>query len=529
MITNLALLCRHVAERRDNYHLAQAKRRRGHSTPERGQVILVAVSCFHDKPVTAQTFEKAGDLMATLAKSLAQVAVVHAVDIETAFDNHTKQFEVLFVEEIETGQGAARFAHGPDDLLQIAQAGAGIVERRDELQIAAVRCPEKFAERRKAVDRFLQRRCLHLPRSVAVFHPSVVFEETDVVDRGLDSQDQAVLVVHLDRGLVHVVLDAGALNAGLEAVAHLPLVRAVEFASEEGRYVIGLYGAHGGAHEGLVDRGQFVLLAEDDVGGVFHLHQAPVIAAGKQGNGGAEAAGVLIEFAVEFLFVHDVGQCLRFRPVANFDKGVVEHRGGDSALVQGAGQGVVAVEVKLQAEGRPCGHAQVAQPQVLVDEVEVIVQALAGNAFEECAAAGLVMPGPVTGTTFHCRDDMDHSLVVAALAQDLLDDLLLALACLPEILDGDAFLFSQGLGVGANLFAEGFGPLCVIEYTDLLLMQVTPHAIGVADARDGIGYDDPVETREFADDLGSMTFCEQLHCKSPVDGLTGLFHIECAA
>lgn len=57
---------------------------------------------------------------------------------------------------------------------------------------------EDLAKRVEAVDRLLQRGELVGPGAVALFYLPVVFEEGNVVDGGLDSEDQAELVVHLD-------------------------------------------------------------------------------------------------------------------------------------------------------------------------------------------------------------------------------------------------------------------------------------------------------------------------------------------
>jgi hypothetical protein len=45
----------------------------------------------------------------------------------------------------------------------------------------------------------------------------------------------------------------------------------------------------------------------------------------------------------------------------------------------------VAIEVDLQPEWCPGRNAHVAQPELLVDEVEVVMQALAGGGLEEGA------------------------------------------------------------------------------------------------------------------------------------------------
>jgi hypothetical protein len=60
------------------------------------------------------------------------------------------------------------------------------------------------------------------------------------------------------------------------------------------------------------------------------------------------------------------------------------------------GQPVVPVEVDLQPAGQPGWHAHVAQAQFLVDEVEVVMQALAvADALRD--GTTLPSPGPLCG------------------------------------------------------------------------------------------------------------------------------------
>ena len=63
----------------------------------------------------------------------------------------------------------------------------------------------------------------------------MVLENGDIVDGGLDAQDPAKLVVHLDWGTSHVVLNGCALDARVEVVADLACKSHVEAAAEKSR------------------------------------------------------------------------------------------------------------------------------------------------------------------------------------------------------------------------------------------------------------------------------------------------------
>jgi hypothetical protein len=68
---------------------------------------------------------------------------------------------------------------------------------------------------------------------MAMFHLAVVLEERHIIGGGLDTQHDAVLVVHLDRALVEAMLDAGALDPGGELRADLLCQQRRDLPAEE--------------------------------------------------------------------------------------------------------------------------------------------------------------------------------------------------------------------------------------------------------------------------------------------------------
>ena len=79
-----------------------------------------------------------------------------------------------------------------------------------------------------------------------------MLELRDVVGRGLDAEDASELVVHLDGGSAHVVLDPCSLNAGVEIVAHVVLVVAVKLSAQEGGDILRFYGVNSGSDDLIV-------------------------------------------------------------------------------------------------------------------------------------------------------------------------------------------------------------------------------------------------------------------------------------
>ena len=89
--------------------------------------------------------------------------------------------------------------------------------------------------------------------SITVLHLAVLLEEGDVVDRGLDAQDDTELVVHFERHPVHLMLDACAQQPNVEAIAHLSLIVAMQLAPQKSSDIGGFDRLDQGLQEMRVD------------------------------------------------------------------------------------------------------------------------------------------------------------------------------------------------------------------------------------------------------------------------------------
>ena len=228
----------------------------------------------------------------------------------------------------------------------------------------------------------------------------------DIVDGAFNTRDQAGLVVELDTGRTHVMPDARAPDTGREVVAELALVGAGELAPEEGGDMLGLDDVHGGAHDGFVEGLELGLAAKDHVGGLLRLYEAPVVARAEVTQHRAEALCPKGEMLMEHRCAECVGEFLRLGRIGNKGEGVVEHLEGNTGLPQLAGQPGVTVEVDLQPERCPGRHAHVAHAELRIDEVEVVMQAVAGSGLEEGVMGRLVVPPAIGRARLHRREDM---------------------------------------------------------------------------------------------------------------------------
>lgn len=117
--------------------------------------------------------------------------------------------------------------------------------------------------------------------AVALFHPAVDFEERGIIGGAFDPGHDAGFVIEFDGSRPHLVPDACTLDTGGEIIAHLALIGGGQFTTEESGHIIGPNGMDSGVGNGFVEWLKFGLFVKDDVGGEFHLHEAPVITGAK--------------------------------------------------------------------------------------------------------------------------------------------------------------------------------------------------------------------------------------------------------
>jgi len=145
----------------------------------------------------------------------------------------------------------------------------------------------------------------------------------------------------------------------------------------------------------------------------------------------------------------------------------------------------VTVEVELRAEWTPRRYAQKAESEHLVDEVKVVVDALAAVRPQMGHTGLLVVPWPIRRTELHHREDVHQPRMSPSLGDDLADAILLPVPLrLLDVLDLDAFLGSNTLGVGPNGLPERLRELGgVIEEPNPSVVERGRHRLRVADTR----------------------------------------------
>src|SRR6266498_2688212 len=129
----------------------------------------------------------------------------------------------------------------------------------------------------------------------------------------------------------------------------------------------------------------------------------------------------------------------------------------------------MAVAVELQAEGRPRRDPQIAEAELRVEEVEVVVEALGVFGAEEGLARLLVVPRLEGRAGFHGGEDMDQTGRVAPLPEDLPEAVVLAEGLRrADELDLQPRFLGEALGILPDLVPERLGKARQVKQLDVV-------------------------------------------------------------
>ena len=117
------------------------------------------------------------------------------------------------------------------------------------------------------------------------------------------------------------------------------------------------------------------------------------------------------------------------------------------------GQPAVTVEVELQTERAIRGDAEITQPHVWINEVDIVMLALAACGFQIGFVGRLVVPRLLDATALHRREDMHDSRPIPPRFQDGLNPCLFAPSLWRDPFDWQPIVFGQRFDRGHNFIA----------------------------------------------------------------------------
>jgi len=513
MVIKYNLSYSYSSQRWDDIHFTQFQSCGSHSASQSRQVVFVGIADFLNQAVLPQPLKKSGHLVALFVfDDVSQGFVTEPTDVTFPPDNRTEQFQVVTVKEIKTTITAVVVFDRPGYPVEVSDGDGRVIDSRDKRQISAIGSFHQIDQQGQAVEGFFQRCGLHFPGAVAMFHLSVVCKEGHIIGHRFHPKDDTELVIHLDGHLTHSMFDTGSFHPGVEGIAHFILVAAVEFPAKEGGNILGFDRVNRGAHNFVIDRFKITLSLEDDIRGIFDLHQAPVIVVAKVPDDRAVLPDDFIELTMQSFYIDIVRQLLGLVKIVNVHKDIVEHFESQVLFAELQGQKVMPVTIELQPKRRPGWHTQITQTQGSVNEVEVVMKALAAIGFQKGSPGLLVMPGLVAVAGFHGREDMHQSGMRTPLLDNLVNAVFFSEILFADKLDFRAVLQSDTFGICANLLPQRFSPLGIVENTNLLLAQKQTHALGVTNTGYGSGQYDSVKTGKNPFDFGAVPLDKVLHC-----------------
>jgi hypothetical protein len=503
---------RHTAKSWDDEHLTELKRNSSDSPSKGSKVILVIAGDFFDEPMFAESSDDCGYLTCRLRlKKLSDSAVTETADIEFSTNYRDKDVEIVTVKEIEAAIGTLIGLDGTGNLLQITNAVGGIINRGEELDISPIGIAEYGCEFRQAIDGLFERRKFQRLAAVAVYHLAVVFEKRDIVGCRLDTKDNAVFVIHLESGLAHMVLDACSLDAGVKIIAEFIFKPIGEFTAQKHGDLFRLDSMNRGADKIFIKRFEISLTFEHHVGGVFNLHETPVISSGKVADSRTICTHYLIQCPVQDRGIKLSRKLLSCKGYFDIDKGIIVKRIADSLSVQLPRKDIMAVAIELQPEGRPCGNTQIAKPIFRMNKIEIVVQTLAWRWFQKGLARVFIVPWFEGIAGFHGREDIYQTRMLSSLLQYLFYAFLFAESLLLDEIDYHAFISRNFFCMRSDILPKLFCPIRILEYKNSLLADKPGHGFSMSNGNQRAGYYDPVIARKRKGNLFAMAFGKRVH------------------
>src|SRR5512139_428979 len=503
----------------DDDYFTQHQGQSGGLASKVGEVVFVAVANLFDDAMYAQTFEQVRDLAGGFVWEVlaAQLLVGETTDAKLALQQGAEQTGILFREEIKALVTMLVFQFGFSQFVQFCYADFGGGDGGDEFEIAPIGSREHFLQGWQTVDGLLHGSPTCRRGPIAMLHLTIVLEEGDVVDGGLDAQDETELIVQLDRERSHLMFEARAQPTLIEAISQLTLVVAIQLAAEESGNICGFDRMSQGFQERGVEGLQRLAILEDQVCGILRLHDAPMVVQAQLCDHRAIPASKFIQPQMQRFDIELLGDFVGKGVIGDVNESIIHHFVSDAAFLQLVRQPIVSVEVELQVEGTPGRNAQIAQPQLLVHEVKIVGHTFAAVWLQIRLACRFVMPRTIRGARLHSTQDMYQSRLFTTFLQDLMNVVFFAKILLANKLDLHTAGFCQHFRIRAHTFSQGLRKFGVIKDPNPVLIQIMGHALVITEGLQTAGEHNPIIATQNTIQFFSILFRKQFtHGSTPV-------------
>src|SRR5258705_1019254 len=286
----------------------------------------------------------------------------------------------------------------------------------ERLQIAGVSRAAQFRAAPQISNAFAQRQPLH--HRLALAPPLSMYSETSgVVNRRLNPQYAALLVVHFDRVLFNPVFHADTFQPSLQITADLTGKTLVGATLQKAHHFFTTKLKHGMTQQKWIKRRQAGSAAKHHIPGILHLPAAPIITSDIQSrawvNQGVYFLGQSIKPRVEIACRQTIHQLLCSLRIGNMRKAVVSLAVANAGSVHLACQPLAPVDTNLNTKGEPGLQPHMHQAKLPVQVVKVKMQTLTFLRHQLQMFRGRVFPQIERLTWFDTSKYTDQALLKA--------------------------------------------------------------------------------------------------------------------
>ena len=207
------------------------------------------------------------------------VGIAEAVKTMLALQDSAEQALFVVSEEVETAAASLVEVHGLAGSIELPPGRVGPIDDGQGIEVTLVGGAGDGVVVVEIGDALVHGAPDHLSASLANAE-SADFELTRLVDDGLDAEDEAEFVVHLQPVVFDPMLDASAGESVFLAIGEDFAVEAgMQPSTEEGEDVLSGELESGVIEQARIKMGEVVAGTEQEIGAVFGLIDDPVVAA----------------------------------------------------------------------------------------------------------------------------------------------------------------------------------------------------------------------------------------------------------
>lgn len=490
-----------------------------HSDTSEGGAIPPGTRYFCDKTVGTQQVYQSGNTYTTstlfnrvfglLAEQmLSNVAVAETFDEIFTPEHVRKQSMVIFSQRIEPATSLIAITYGFTESAEHRADFCRVFDNREGLQIVIVGRPRDF-EIAIEIGHTLRHREPAYSLLAVAYSRSTNLKFIRTIDNRFYPQYASMFIVHFNPVIFHPVFNPCTGPTVLEFVENLPFKASVQFSSEKSQYILSAETHRCVPEQFFIQTLESSSTVEQDIRRELSLIDDPVVFGVfeyifKQR---VDPACKSIEHTRPFLFDEVVAQVLSTQRFLDGYEGIVQPFVADIVSVHFACQPLMTIDIDLDLKRKPRLDANMHQPKLTVNKIEIEKQALAIGLLQ------LWSPIPIsqskTTARFDGGQDTDQSFSEMISLDDFLGQFFFSRASIK--IDERTVISSS------HILCMRFKPLSLLEdegleilYQNAMIIHEPLHCLWIAKRQVSFEYD-TVEAFQGCGNLGFVLFDKCFH------------------